>query len=78
VDTALRREQLALIPAQGDHWFWHSGRPFRVEFYRSQEPTGWPSKRSELLTFRTIGRRQGFLKRFVGAVSRLRSARFPK
>src|SRR5712692_3666626 len=65
VDTTLRREQLALIPAQGDHWFWYSGRPFRVEFYRSQEPTGWPSKRSELLTFRTIGRRQSFLKKFV-------------
>jgi len=68
VDTTLRREQLALIPAQGDHWFWYSGRPFRVEFYRSQEPTGWPSKRSELLTFRTIGRRQSFLKKFVAEV----------
>ena len=68
VDTTLRREQLALIPAQGDHWFWYSGRPFRVEFYRSQEPTGWPSKRSELLTFRTIGRRQSFLKQFVDEI----------
>src|SRR5713226_8937179 len=65
VHTTLRREQLALIPAQGRHWFWYSGRPVRVEFYRSQEPTGWPSKRSELLTFRTIGRSQRFLKQFV-------------
>src|ERR1035438_832844 len=23
VDTTLRREQMALIPGQGDHWFWH-------------------------------------------------------
>jgi chaperone BCS1 len=68
VDTTLRRERLALIPAQGHHWFWYSGRPFRVEFYRSQEPTGWPSKRSELLTFKTIGRRQSFLKQFVDEI----------
>jgi hypothetical protein len=53
VDTTLRREQLAFIPAQRHHWFWHLGRPFRVEFYRSEEPRGWSSKRSELLTFRT-------------------------
>jgi chaperone BCS1 len=65
VDTTLRREQPALIPAQGLHWFWHSGRPFRVEFYRSEEPKGWSSKRSESLTFRTIGRRQTFLKKLV-------------
>jgi chaperone BCS1 len=68
VDTTLRREQLAFIPAQGLHWFWHSGRPFRVEFYRSEEPKGWSSKRSELLTFRTIGRRQSFLKQFVDEI----------
>jgi chaperone BCS1 len=59
---------MALIPTQGLHWFWHLGRPFRVEFYRSQEPTGWSSKRSELLTFRTIGRRQSFLKQFVDEI----------
>jgi chaperone BCS1 len=68
VDTTLRREQPALIPAQGHHWFWHSGRPFRVEFYRSEEPKGWSSKRSESLTFRTVGRRQSFLKKFVDEI----------
>jgi mitochondrial chaperone BCS1 len=68
VDTTLRREQPALIPAQGLHWFWHLGRPFHVEFYRSEEPKGWSSKRSELLTFRTIGRRQSFLKQFVDEI----------
>ena len=65
VDTTLRREQLALIPAQGHHWFWHSGRPFRVEFYRSDDTRGWSPRRTELLTFRTIGRRQSFLQAFV-------------
>jgi chaperone BCS1 len=68
VDTTLRREQLALIPAQGHHWFWYSGRPFRVGFYRSEEPRGWLSKPSELLTFRTIGRRQSLLKQFVDEI----------
>ena len=68
VDTTLRRERPALIPAQGLHWFWHSGRPFRVEFSRSEEPKGWSSKRSESLTFRTVGRRQCFLKKFVDEI----------
>ena len=32
LDTTLRREQTALIPAEGRHWFWYAGRPFRVDF----------------------------------------------
>src|SRR5436309_3204230 len=72
LDTTLRGETLALIPAPGRHWFWHAGRPFRVEFYRSQDTNGWSRgwspRRSESLTFRTIGRSQEFLKRFVDEV----------
>jgi chaperone BCS1 len=68
VDSTLRREQLALIPAQGEHWFWHAGRLFRAELYRSEEPKGWSSKRSEFLTFRTMGRNQSFLKQFVDGI----------
>src|SRR5439155_4566422 len=72
LDTTLRGETLALIPAPGRHWFWHAGRPFRVEFYRSQDThgwsRGWSPRRSESLTFRTIGRSQEFLKRFVDEV----------
>ncbi len=68
LDTTLRGETLALIPAPGRHWFWHAGRPFRVEFYRSQDSKErWP-KRSESFTFRTVGRSQEFLKRFVDEV----------
>src|SRR5437016_7829799 len=67
LDTTLRGETLALIPAPGRHWFWYAGRPFTVEFYRSRDTKdssrGWPPKRSESLTFRTIGRSQEFLKR---------------
>lgn len=68
LDTTLRGETLALIPAPGRHWFWHAGRPFTVEFYRSEDTKGWLPKRNESLTFRTIGRSQEFLKRFVDEV----------
>jgi chaperone BCS1 len=65
LDTTLRHEQLEFIPAPGLHWFWFSGRPFRVEFHRSEDTQGWSKKRNEQLTFRTIGRNQSFLKQFV-------------
>jgi chaperone BCS1 len=68
VDTTLRGEKLALVPAPGAHWFWHGGRPFRIGFYRSQESSGWTPKRQELFTFRTIGRKQSFLRQFVNEI----------
>jgi hypothetical protein len=30
LDTTLRNERIALIPAPGLHWFWHGSRPFQV------------------------------------------------
>jgi mitochondrial chaperone BCS1 len=70
IDTTLRREQqLALIPAPGYHWFWWGKRPFRVELRRSEDKRGWPAKRTETLTFRTVGRRQAFLKTFVQQIA---------
>ena len=68
LDTTLRREQTSLIPAEGHHWFWYAGRPFRVDSYRSEDKKGWSFKRAEWLTFRTCGRKQSFLKRFVADV----------
>ena len=68
LDTTLRGETLTLVPAPGRHWFWHAGRPFTAEFYRSQDSEGRWSKRSESFTFRTIGRSQQFLKQFVDDV----------
>lgn len=65
VDTTLRGEHVALIPAPGRHWFWHSGRPFVVYFYRSEEKKQMSYKRTESLTFQTIGRDQRLLKQFV-------------
>jgi chaperone BCS1 len=68
LDTTIRNEGLALIPAPGTHWFWHAGRPFLVYFYRNEDPKGSSRRRTESLTFRTIGRRQSFLKQFVKEV----------
>jgi mitochondrial chaperone BCS1 len=68
LDTTLRGEQLSLIPAPGRHWFLHAGRPFIVDFYRSENAQGRWTRRSEALTFRTLGRSQRFLKRFVDEI----------
>jgi chaperone BCS1 len=69
VDTKLRGENVALIPAPGRHWFWRDGRPFVVYFYRSDEKKEFTHRRSESLTFVTIGRDQRFLKDFVNDVA---------
>ena len=68
VDTTLRGQRLALIPAPGHHWFWRSGRPFRVGFYRSEEANMMRPQRRELLVFRTVGRQQSVLWAFVNDV----------
>jgi mitochondrial chaperone BCS1 len=65
LDTTIRNEGLALIPAPGRHWFWHARRPFLVYFHRNEDPKGSSRRRTESLTFHTIGRRQAFLKQFV-------------
>src|SRR5215470_5399295 len=68
VDTTLQGRHVALIPAPGHHWFWRSGRPFRVDFYRSEETNAMRPRRHELLQFRTVGRKQGVLWHFVNEV----------
>lgn len=68
LDTTLRGAELALIPAPGRHWFWRTGRPFWVWFYRSEESKGTSQRRMESLTFQTLGRDRKFLKAFVDEV----------
>jgi mitochondrial chaperone BCS1 len=68
LDTTLRGAEMALIPAPGRHLFWHAGRPFWVWFSRSEDSKGYSHRRTESLTFRTLGRDQAFLKRFVSEV----------
>jgi chaperone BCS1 len=69
LDTTVRNENLALIPAPGRHWFWYRRRPFRVDFHRSEDTRGWTPKRSELLVFHTVGRNQDLLKSFVAEIA---------
>jgi mitochondrial chaperone BCS1 len=68
LDTTMRNERIALIPAPGLHWFWYGGRPFQVWFTRSEEARERTARRMESLTFRTIGRERAFLERFVDDV----------
>jgi mitochondrial chaperone BCS1 len=68
LDTSLRGDDAALIPAPGNHRLWYGGRPFWVWFSRKDETQGWTPRRLESLTFRTIGRDPEFLKRFVKEV----------
>jgi chaperone BCS1 len=69
VDTTLRGQNVALIPAPGSHWFWRAGRPFQVGFYRSEDDHSARPRRRELLVFRTVGRRQDVLRQFVDEVA---------
>src|SRR5205823_9262936 len=55
LDTTLRNERIALIPAPGKHWFWYGGRPFEVWFSRTESSREW-RRRTESFTFRTLGR----------------------
>ncbi len=68
LDTAMRNERIALIPAPGTHWFWYGGRPFLVYFSRTENTRERNGRRLESLTFRTVGRRRAFLQRFVDDV----------
>jgi mitochondrial chaperone BCS1 len=75
LDTTLRSERISLIPAPGLHWFWYAGRPFQVWFTRSENTRERTAKRLESLTFRTIGRKQIFLQRFVDDIVRCHKKR---
>lgn len=68
LDTTLRGETLKLIPAPGRHWFWYGRRPFVVHFYRSENVEGRSQRRTESFTFKTIGRHQQLLRRFIADV----------
>src|ERR1700722_3734169 len=68
LDTSLRGAEMALVPAPGRHFFWHAGFPFWVWVYRSDETKGRSQRSLESLTFRTIGRNQAVLKRFVDEI----------
>jgi chaperone BCS1 len=68
LDTAVRNERIAMIPAPGSHWFWYGGRPFVVYFYRIENTRERTGRRLESLSFRTIGRKRALLESFVNDV----------
>jgi chaperone BCS1 len=68
LDTTMRNQRIALIPAPGTHWFWYRERPFVVYLYRSADSRERTGRRTESLTFRTFGRKRGFLNQFVDDV----------
>lgn len=68
LDTTLRNERIAMIPAPGKHWFWYGGRPFEVWFSRTENTHERSGRRVESLTFRTLGRERCFLQQFVDDV----------
>src|SRR5215469_6203203 len=68
LDTTVRNERIAMIPAPGKHWFWYGGRPFEVWFSRTETTHERATRRIESLTFRTLGRKRALLKQFVDDV----------
>lgn len=75
MDTTLRGEHIALIPAPGHHWFWYGGSLFEVWFYRCEEARERTTRRAESLTFRTLGRNRTLLKQLVDAIVQCHTAR---
>lgn len=68
LDTEMRNERIALIPAPGTHWFWYGGRPFLVYFYRTENTRERIGRLTESLTFRTVGRKRAVVQSFVDDV----------
>jgi len=68
LDTTLRGAETALVPAAGTHLFWYRGRPFWVSLKRADEVKLRSQRRSETLTFLTLGREQKFLRAFVAEI----------
>lgn len=68
LDTTMRNQRIAMIPAPGKHWFWYGNRPFEVWFSRTEPVNGRSARRTESLTFRTLGRNRALLERFVDDV----------
>lgn len=68
LDTSLR-EDWALLPAPGSHWFWRGWRPFEISLWRSEETRSRYGRRSESLRFRTVGRNTAVLRAFAAEVA---------
>src|SRR6476646_3717752 len=70
LDTTVRNERIAMIPAPGKHWFCYNGRPFEAWLSRTENTHERSGRRIETLTFRTLGRDRLFLESFVDDIVR--------
>jgi mitochondrial chaperone BCS1 len=68
LDTTLRNERIAMIPAPGKHFFWYGGWPFEVWFSRTENTMERGARRVESFTFRTPGRNRARLQQLVNDV----------
>jgi mitochondrial chaperone BCS1 len=68
LDTTVRNERIAMIPAPGKHWFWYAGRPFEVWFSRTENTRERNGRRLESITLRTIGRKRSILESLVDEI----------
>jgi len=75
LDTTIRNEKIAMIPAPGKHWFLYHGRPFEVWLERTEPSHQVSTKRVETFTFRTLGRKRDILQQFVDEVVRSHARR---
>jgi chaperone BCS1 len=75
LDTTLRNERIAMIPAPGKHWFWYRDRPFEVWFYRADNARERSGRRIQSLTFRTPGRNRILLQHFVDDIVKCHTKR---
>lgn len=69
LDTSVRGEKVAMLPAPGKHWFWFDGWPFEVWFSRTEGAGESYKRRIESFTFRTPGRNRAILERLVRAIA---------
>jgi chaperone BCS1 len=49
LDTTMRAERVALIPAPGRHWFWYGGRPYIAYFCRTENTLERVARRIEFI-----------------------------
>jgi chaperone BCS1 len=70
LDTKLRNERIAMVPAPGKHWFWFNGRFYEVWFSRTDSTHEFSKRRLESFTFRTPGRSRAVLQHLVDDIVR--------
>jgi len=69
LDTTLRGEEMALLPAPGSYWFWRRGRPVQVTVAREAANAPRRARVEESFTFRTPGRNPEVLRALVEEIA---------